>query len=226
MKTDSEIQRDVMSELQWEARINAIQPTEIGVAVKNGVVSLSGLLDSYSKKIAAEKAVMRVGGVKAVANDINVKLWSGFKKSDPEIAEAILNAIKWSTSIPEDKVQVKVDDGWVTLEGEVAWSFQKASARRAIEDLRGVKGVSNNIKVISKIPTTSEVKEKVSHAIQRGATTDAGKIRVDVSGNRVTLAGTVRSYAEKKDAENAAWSAPGVEKVDNNIEVSYSEIYV
>lgn len=225
MKTDLEIQQDVMAELKWEAKINAVKPAEIGVAVKNGIVTLTGNVESYFKKLAAEKAAMRVAGVKVIVNNVEVKVSSIFNKSDTDIAEAILNKIKWSTTIPQDSIKIKVEDGWVTLEGNVTWEYQKISARSAIEDLRGVRGVTNNIKVISKTPTKQEVKEKIKEAIQRSATKDAEKINVVLTGDKITLTGSVRSFAEKKDAEYAAWSAPGVTDVDNKIEVSFSEIY-
>lgn len=222
MKKDSEIQKDVQEELRWEATINAINPAEIGVAVKNGIVTLTGILDSYSKKNAAEKAAMRVGGVKAVADELEVKPFVSFKKNDTEIAEKIVDSIKWSTSIPENKVKVKVEDGWVTLEGEVEWEFQKKSAKSVIVDLKGVKGVTNNIKVVAKkSPVATEIKDKIKAAIKRNAEIDSNKIKVEVNGNEVILKGEVRSLAEKIDAENAACSAPGVTFVDDQLEVNY-----
>jgi len=223
MKTDSEIQKDVIEELKWEASLNGIKATEIGVAVKNGIVTLTATLDSYSKKVAAEKAVMKVGGVKAIANEIDVKPLISFKKSDTEIAEAVVNSIKWSTSIPENKVKVKVENGWVSLDGEVEWEFQKRSAKNVIEDLRGVKGVTNHIKVKAKESTATEnqVKEKIKQAIRRNADIDANKINVEASGKEITLTGEVRSLAEKADAEQAAWSSPGVTMVDNQLEVNF-----
>lgn len=225
MKTDIEIQNDVIAELKWEAKINGIRPAEIGVAVKDGIVTLTGTLDTYSKKLAAENAAMRVGGVKAVVNNTEVKILDIFSKSDTDIAEAIINKIKWSATIPQDSIKVKVEHGWVTLEGEVPWEFEKLSAKALIEDLRGVKGVTNNIRVVSKSPTTTELKQKITDAIQRGANKDADKIKVSQIGNKVILTGMVRSYAEKKDAEYAVWSAPGVSEVENKIEVNYAEIF-
>jgi osmotically-inducible protein OsmY len=225
MRTDTEVQNDVMEELKWEATINSIKATDIGVACRSGIVTLTGVVDSYSKKLAAEKATMRVAGVKAVANDIEVKLWSGFKKNDTDIAETILNAIKWSTSIPEEKVKVKVDEGWVTLEGDVEWEFQRYACKNAVEDLRGVRGVTNNIKVIATEPAINEIKEMIRSAIRRNAVMDANKIEVDISGTQVILKGEVRSLAEKNDAEEAAWSARGITQVDNRLEVNYSMVF-
>ena len=215
MKTDVEIQKDVMDELNWEPFLKA---TEIGVAVKNGVVTLSGKVDSYSKKISAEKAAKRVVGVKAVAEDIEVKLDANGKKSDSEIAEAVLNALKWHSAMQEDKIKVKVEDGWVTLEGEVEWEFQRNAAKSMVKDLIGVAGVLNNIKLMPKL-VPSEIKRKITAAFHRSATVDADKVNVLVEGSKVSLSGKVRSYAEKKEAERTAWLAPGVTKVENKIEI-------
>ena len=217
MKTDAEIQKDVMDELKW---IPLLKSTEIGVAVKNGVVTISGIVDTYSKKISAEKAAARVAGVKAVAEDIEVKVSGTGKRTDTEIAEAVLNVLKWHSAMQEDKIKVKVDNGWVTLEGEVEWEFQRSAARLMVEDLRGVTGIINNIKIASKLSAT-DIKSKISSAFHRSATVDSEKIDITVEGHKVVLAGKVRSYIEKKDAENAAWLAPGVNTVDNRIEIDY-----
>ena len=215
MKTDVEIQKDVMDELNWEPLLKA---TEIGVAVKNGVVTLSGRVDSYSKKLSAEKAAKRVAGVKAVAEDIEVKLDFNGKKSDGEIAEAVLNALKWHSAMQEDKIKIKVEDGWVTLEGEVEWEFQRNAVKSMVKDLIGVVGVLNNVKLIPKL-VPSEIKRKITAAFHRSATVDGDKVNVLVEGSKVSLSGKVRSYAEKKEAERTAWLAPGVTKVENKIEI-------
>ena len=220
MRTDSEIQKDVMDEFRWEALLNA---SEIGVAVKHGIVTLTGSVDTYTKKLAAENAAKNVVGVKAVAENIEVKLTSYGKRNDTEIAEAVINALKWHTAVKEDKVKIKVEDGWVSLEGEVEWEFQKTAARSTVENLSGVVGITNNIKIKPQVGAT-DLKKKISAAYHRNATIDAEKITLDVVGGKVTLRGKVRSYAEKKDAETAAWLAPGVDKVENNLEID-TEVY-
>ena len=213
MKTDIEIQKDVMEELRWSPLLKA---SEIGVAVKNGIVTLSGIVDTYSKKLAAEKAAKNVAGVKAVAEDIEVKITSSLHKTDAEIAEAVLNALKWHSALQEDRIKVKVEHGWISLDGEVEWEFQKNAAKSAVENLHGVRGVSNNIRV-TPIVRAEDINRKIRAAFHRSATVDAEKIELEVVGNKVILNGKVRSYAEKKDAENAAWLAPGVSKVVNNL---------
>ncbi len=215
MKTDIEIQKDVLDELKWEPYLNA---TEIGVAVKNGIVTLSGTVNSYLKKTRAEKAAKRVSGVKAVAEDIEVKYADSLLKNDTEIAETILSALKCHSAINEEKIKVKVEDGVVTLDGEVDWEFQRNSAVMQIENLIGVKRIVNNITIKSGI-VPKELKQKVNSAFHRSATIDAEKINIEVTGSKVVLTGKVRSWAEKNDAENAVWAAQGVNKVENNLEI-------
>jgi len=215
MKTDNQIQKDVMEELSWEPFLNE---SEIGVAVKDGIVTLSGIVDSYSKKISAEKAAKKVVGVKAVAEDIQVGISPSYRKSDTEIAEAVLNALRWHTAVQEDKIKIKVEDGIVKLEGEVEWEYQRNNAKMAIDNLTGVRSVINLITVAPKI-TPTDISKKISIALHRSATFDAEKIKIDVVGNQVTLRGKVRSFAEKEDAENAAWAAPGISRVDNRLEI-------
>lgn len=219
MKTDSQIQEDVMDELKWEPILNA---SEIGVAVKNGIVTLSGTVETYSKKLAVEKSAKRVAGVKAVALDIEVSLTSSGKRNDTEIAQTVVNALKWNTQLPSEKIKVKVENGWVTLEGELEWEYQKSAARSSVENLFGVKGILNNISLAPKTKPI-EIKQKITAALQRNATLDAEKINVETLGSRVILKGTVRSWAEKMDAEDAACAAPGVINVDNRLQIE-SEI--
>ena len=213
MRTDLELQKDVIEELKWESSIKA---SDIGVSVTNGVVTLSGHVDSFTKKKAAEKAALRVAGVSAVAEDIVVRLGATDKKSDTEVAQAIITAIRWNNIIDENKIKVKVESGWVTLEGEVEWSFEKNAIEHTVENLIGVRGVSNLITISSKLKTT-DIKQKITSAFHRSATLDANNIIVDSVGNTVILRGVVRSYAEKQDALRVAWNAPGVTKVDNKL---------
>lgn len=219
MKSDYQIQKDVMEELKWQAFLKA---SEIGVAVKNGIVTLSGHVDSYSKKLAAENAAKKIAGVKAVAEDIEVGISPIYRRTDAEIAEAVLDALKWHTAVQEEKIKIKVEDGNVKLEGEVEWEYQRTMAKTAIENLAGVRFVINLITVKPKISPT-DIQEKIIAAFHRSATVDSSKIRAEVEGSKVTLSGTVRSIAEKEDAENAAWFAPGVMSVVNKIEIEVPE---
>jgi osmotically-inducible protein OsmY len=212
-RTDEQIQRDVLSELKWDARV---QPNEIGVAVKDGIVTLMGSVDSLVKKWAAEEAALRVRGVRGVANEIEVKLAISAERTDSDIATAALNALKWDALIPEDRVKVSVSKGWVTLEGEVDWNYQRHDAEWAVRRLTGVRGVTNLIKVKPQA-TPSELKKKIEDALVRSAETDAQHITVEVQGSKVILSGTVRSWVEKREAERVAWSAPGITSVDNRI---------
>jgi len=211
--TDEEIQKDVLAELKWDAQV---QPNEIGVSVKDGVVTLTGWVDSYLKKWAAEDAAHRVGGVKAVANDIEVKVFS--ERTDADIAEAAVRALQWDASVPADKIQVTVSKGWVTLKGDVNWNFEKQDAERVVRRLTGVKGVSNLI-TVKPSTTPSELKKRIEDALVRNAKVDADKITVEVQGSKAILKGSVRAWVEKEEAERVAWLAPGVTSVENRITV-------
>jgi hypothetical protein len=219
MKSDVQIQQDVMEELKWEPFLNA---SDIGVSVKNGIVTLSGQVDAYSKKIAAEKSAKNVTGVKAIAEDIQIGVSPTHDKTDTEIAEAVLNALKWHTAVQEEKIKIKVEDGNVRLDGEVEWEYQRSNAKTAIENLSGVKSVINFITVKAKV-LASDVTEKIMDAFHRSATIDAACIKPEITGNKVTLLGKVRSVSEKEDAESAAWNAPGVTTVENKLLVDEPE---
>jgi len=222
MKTDVELRDDVLEELVWQPNIDE---TQIGVIVEDGVVTLSGVVNNYTKKLAAEKAVKNVEGVKAIALDIDVKYGTDFKKTDKEIAKAVVDAFEWSSSVPEDDISVKVENGWAYLSGEVQWSYQRNAAKNAIIDLMGVRGVSNSIKLKNSIKPT-EVKDRIKKAFQRMATLDADRINLDTIGHTVTLSGKVHSIKEKEDAETAAYNAPGVYDVDNQLKVVYYSDFV
>jgi osmotically-inducible protein OsmY len=215
-RTDEQIQANVLEELKWDTRV---RPNEIGVAVKDGIVTLTGWVDSYLKKMAAEEAAHRVPGVKAVANDIEVRLPGFAERTDTDLAAAVLNALRWDAAIPTGKVDVTVSQGWVTLKGEVEYAFQKRDAERAVRRLSGVKGVSNLIVVKPQVFPT-DLKQQIERALIRNAETDARNITIEVEGSKVILRGTVRAYAEKQAAEDTAWSAPGVTEVENRIVIS------
>ncbi|ALM07996.1 ornithine aminotransferase [Sediminicola sp. YIK13] len=221
MKTDAEIKEDVLDELAWQPNVDE---TEIGVIVDKGVVTLNGVVDSYSKKLNAEKAVKSVVGVKALANDIEVKYGDAYKKTDKEIAKAVVNALEWNSSIPEEDISVKVEDGWVYLTGEVEWEYQKSAAKRAVQNLMGVRSVINNLSIKQDIKPL-EVKNLIKKAFERSAELDANNITVISDGHNVTLKGKVHSIKEKEDAETAAYRAPGVYHVNNELRVQYYTEY-
>jgi osmotically-inducible protein OsmY len=215
-RTDEQIQMDVLNELKWEPRI---QPNEVGVSVKDGVVALTGWVDSYTKKWSAEEAALRIRGVKAVANDIEVRLPSSSERTDADIAAAAIHALEWDAFIPSGKVKVSVAKGWVTLKGEVDWQFQKTHADKVVRRLTGVRGVTNLVTVKPRV-APSQLKQRIEEALLRTARNDAQRITVDVQGSRIVLSGTVRSWVEKREAERVAWSAPGVTEVENRIQIS------
>jgi len=213
--TDLELKKNVESELNFEPSIN---PAEIGVAAKDGIVTLTGRAQSYWEKVAAERASMRVDGVKAVVNKMTVRLPYSSERTDEDIAQAALSSLKWSVLIPADRVKVRVSKAWVTLEGALDWQFQKAAAEKAVRKLYGVLGVTNLLEVRAK-PSTAQVNAEIEAALRRSANLDANRIKVEVEGDKVTLRGSVRSYFEREEAERAAWRALGVRTVANRITV-------
>ena len=212
-KTDAQLRDAVYHQLEWEPEINA---SAIGVTASDGVITLTGLVNSYPQKIAAERAAMRVHGVRVLANDLHVNLRDEY--SDPEIAKDALQALQSHTSIPNE-LKVTVREGFLTLEGTVAWMYQKLAAESAVKYLKGVKGVSNLIHIKPTV-STGEVKTKIEEALRRSAEVDAGRILVEAESSTITLSGNVRSWAERQEAERAAWAAPGVTRVENHIVVT------
>lgn len=218
MKTDLQLQRDVLEELKFEP---SIREAEIGVAAKAGVVTLTGFVDTYVERFSAERAAERVGGVKAVADEIKVKLPGIHQRTDTEIAHAAVNALKWDVQVPDDRIKTYVDDGWIVLEGDVDWQYQKWAAEDAVRKLTGVKGLSNLIAVKPKKVSTFEVSQKIKDSLRRHAERDADKVTIEAKDGHVTLRGSVSSFTERKDAEHAAWQAQGVISVDDQIAVTY-----
>jgi osmotically-inducible protein OsmY len=217
MKTNEELQKDVQDSIKWQPLLKA---AEIGVTAKNGVVTLTGNVNSFTKKIEAEKAAKSVVGVRAVVEDINVKFTNSHEKNDEDLATEILSSMKWDWSVPNDKVQVKVENGWVTIDGSVEWNYQKESARSCAANLIGVKGVTNNVSVKTNSNDAIEQAD-IEKALSRSWMVDDHNIQVKVNGNKVVLRGAVESIFEKDEAARLAWNAPGVNEVDNELAVIY-----
>ena len=217
MKTNEELQNDVQNAIKWEPLLKA---AEIGVTAKDGVVSLTGTVDSYTKKLEAESAAKNVAGVKAVVEKIEIKFTNSWNKSNADIANEVITALKSNWSVPKDKVKVKVEDGWITLDGELPWNYQREAAKNAVNYLSGVKGVINNIKVISETHDEIE-KEKVESALKLNWSLNSLDIKVKVSGNIITLTGIVNSWYQKEEAERIAWNTPGVWTINNELIVEF-----
>ena len=213
--TDRQLQENVQAALDWEPSVDT---ADIGVTVDKGVVTLRGDVKTYAEKASAERVTLGVYGVKAVANDLNVKIGTGLERTDSDIALAAVNALKWNTQVPAGKISVTVSRGWITLKGDVDWNYQRDSAGRAVRYLAGVVGVSNVITVRPHV-SIADVEAKIEAALMRSAEVDARRINVGVSDGKVILSGNVRSWAEREEARRAAWAAPGVRDVDDRISV-------
>ena len=215
MKTDEQLKKDVAAELEWDPSVNA---TRVGVAVRGGVVTLTGHLDAYAEKHAIERAVQRVEGVKGIAIEVDVNLDPSHRRSDSDIAAAAEAAFKWHALVPAERIQVLVEKGWVTLKGEVNWDYQRREAERAVRTLTGVIGVSNAIALKPGV-AQANIASRIQEALVRHAKNEAQGIEIKVSGTSVTLRGTVDSWSELSAASAAAWSAPGVTSVLNELKV-------
>ncbi|MEP6986166.1 MAG: BON domain-containing protein [Chloroflexota bacterium] len=218
MKLDADLQRDVLDELKWEPSVNE---EDIGVTVRGGVVTLTGNVPTYTEKFAAERATKRVDGVRAVAEELKVKLSSSDERDDTDIAQAAAYALDWNVFVPHNKVKATVENAWITLSGDIEWNYQREAAHDVVRHLLGVKGVTNRMKVESPSLLTVEVRSKIEAAFKRNMMKDADGISVEAHDGRVKLHGKVQSWEEHDDAGIAAWSAPGVTEVENEIEVTY-----
>lgn len=213
--TDRELQHDVQNALDWEP---SVESSAIGVSVDNGVVTLRGDVPSFSEKEAAERVALRVFGVRAVANDLTVLIAGSAERTDSDIADAAVNALRWHTSVPDKNITIVVRKGWITLSGAVDWQFQKDAAVRAVRDLTGVRGVTNDIEIHPSLKA-GDVRAQIEAAFRRSAEIDARRVNVMVQDSKIVLSGSVRSFAERQEAEKAAWAAPGVVQVEDRLTI-------
>lgn len=213
MKTDSDLKKDVLTELSWDP---LVPEARVGIAVTDGVVTLTGHLDTYSEKVATKCAVERVAGVKAIAVELDVVPAGAHQRSDTEIASAVEHVLGWNTSVPQDRVKVTVEKGWVTLSGELDWNFQRRAVERMVRPLKGVVGITDNIR-LKELPIPINLTHRIQEALTRQAEREARRIEISVNGSVVTLRGHVHSWAERSAAEGATWSAPGVSRVNNEL---------
>jgi osmotically-inducible protein OsmY len=213
--TDKDLKQHVQSALDWEPSLDA---SDIGVSADEGVVTLRGNVASYAEKVTAERVALRVYGVKGVANDLSVHLASLFERTDTEVAQAAVAALTWNTTVPHDRVTVTVTNGWLTLKGTLDWQYQKDAAARAVRDLTGVKGLTNSIVVQPRVKTI-DVRDKIEAAFKRSAEIDARRVNVTATDGKVILSGNVHSWAERQEAERAAWAAPGVTQVEDRLAI-------
>lgn len=214
-KTDSQIQQDVINEIKWDPSVTSSQ---VSVTADDGIVTLRGSVPHYYEKSLVEEAAQRVGGVRAVADEIEVNLMGSYNRSDLQITEAALSALEWSYSVPKN-IKVSVEKGWITLKGETEWDYQRTAAKDAVGQLMGVCGVTNYISIKSKV-LPRDIKTRIEEALKRSAEAEGRDISVSVDGDKATLTGNVNSYSEREDAGNAAWMAPGIMSVENNLRIS------
>ena len=216
MLNNVELQKKVLEAMDWEPSLDA---TRIGIAASGGVVTLTGQVPSYADRLAAERVVKRIVGVKGLANDLDVRLPGDARRTDTDLATAAVKALEWDVQVPHQRIKPRVADGWITLEGEVEWQFQREAAERAVRHLLGVRGVSNQITLTAKV-TPTDLKNRIEAALKRNAELEARKIRVETKGGTVVLDGFVHSWAERDEAERAVWAAPGVMVVEDHLAVT------